>query len=268
MRRHLFTAQQKPSPGLTANPLHPLAPTVAWLLNEGAGLKVNNWTGIDAPGTLTNGPLWVGGAYGTTVRFDGANDYIDCLNPDKLAIGTQSFTMVARIRSDATQSSGAGVITYDTAGISRLAALEAHVDGIGVQLYDGSANPFVRAGTIKNTGWRTIAATRGGGLLRIFIDGAQVGQANDTAGNLTTSGMLWSIGRRRSLASFFNGWIEYAYLYVGQALSTSMLTWLHAEPYSMFLPQRLTRGVQSVAGFQAAWAQGSNRLISGGVWGG
>ena len=76
----------KPTGSPRINGSHPLARGLVgfWLLNEGAGLKALDFSGLSNHGALTNGPTWGAGRYGKAVSFDGSNDYIEVQNSSSL----------------------------------------------------------------------------------------------------------------------------------------------------------------------------------------
>ena len=45
-------------------------------LDETSGTTASDASGYNHPGTLVNGPTWVGGRYSNAVQFDTVNDYI------------------------------------------------------------------------------------------------------------------------------------------------------------------------------------------------
>src|SRR6266404_1907219 len=63
----------KPPLGARVDPLHPLAPYTAWLLNEGAGTQLFEAAQGDRSINFANAPIWVptqgNGGYGPALRF-------------------------------------------------------------------------------------------------------------------------------------------------------------------------------------------------------
>ncbi len=46
-----------------------------WKFDEGTGITAYDSSTYGNKGTLTNGPVWTSGKYGSALRFDGVNDY-------------------------------------------------------------------------------------------------------------------------------------------------------------------------------------------------
>jgi hypothetical protein len=61
------------------DPFHPLAQGLVgvWLFNEGGGNTLFDVSGLGNHGSLQNGPAWVEGRAGSSLSFDGINDYVD-----------------------------------------------------------------------------------------------------------------------------------------------------------------------------------------------
>ncbi len=68
----------------------------AWLLSEGTGQVVHDFSGYHRDGTFSGGPLWQPASFGPTVEFDGNNDWIsmgNCLN-----LGLDDITVLVLVR--------------------------------------------------------------------------------------------------------------------------------------------------------------------------
>jgi hypothetical protein len=91
----------KPPVAAGINPAHSLANHLAgcWLLNEGAGQVVHDLSGQRHDGSFSGGPVWLPGAFGPAVEFDGYDDWIsmgNCLN-----LGTDDVTVLALVQYSA-----------------------------------------------------------------------------------------------------------------------------------------------------------------------
>jgi hypothetical protein len=88
----------KPPVAAQPSPAHSLADHLAgcWLLNEGAGQVVRDSSRQRHDGSFSGGPLWVPGAFGPAVEFDGNHDWIsmgNCLN-----LGLDDVTVLALVQ--------------------------------------------------------------------------------------------------------------------------------------------------------------------------
>ncbi|XES76060.1 MAG: LamG-like jellyroll fold domain-containing protein [Candidatus Bathyarchaeia archaeon] len=84
-----------------------------WSFNEGAGSTASDYSGNNNTGTLSiPAPLWVNGAYGKALDFDGLTNYVDCGSSADLSLAAP-FTLMAWVyRSEKTNGTGQ-IITKD-----------------------------------------------------------------------------------------------------------------------------------------------------------
>jgi chitodextrinase len=73
-----------------------LGPAIAYAFNEGTGTTTADASGNGVAGTLTNGPTWIAGKYGTAVSFDGNDDKVAL--PSSVDVAALPFTLEAWIR--------------------------------------------------------------------------------------------------------------------------------------------------------------------------
>lgn len=162
-------------------------------------------------GTLTNGPLWTGGTGRPGGRgalsFDGSDDYVSIGDPPSLNVTTGPCTLMAWVNLGTQNGSNKGGAfigrANDNAPVTRTISLEV-VCGLGnqgkiqFQAYDGTSNPFViTSASLENAGWTHAVGVRDGTNLLLYINGASIGSAADTSGDLSGSGLTWAIGQRR-----------------------------------------------------------------------
>lgn len=94
-------SQIKPPVWASVDPAHPLARGLAacWLLNESAGKIAKDIVGSRRDGTLSGNPAWSAGSFGSSLDFDGADDWIsmgDCLN-----LGADDVSVLAILKYSA-----------------------------------------------------------------------------------------------------------------------------------------------------------------------
>jgi glucose/arabinose dehydrogenase len=92
-------------------------PAAAYPFNDGAGTTALDASGNGLTATLTNGPTWVAGKYGSAVRLDGVNDYVNLGNPAALQI-TGSMTISAWINSSSFPFDDAAIVSKRTSGVT------------------------------------------------------------------------------------------------------------------------------------------------------
>ncbi|MGE5295413.1 MAG: LamG-like jellyroll fold domain-containing protein, partial [Solirubrobacterales bacterium] len=60
-----------------------------WWFDEGSGTMANDSSSYGNHGTLTNGPVWVEGVFGTALQFDGVDDYVLVPHDTSLTVSTE-----------------------------------------------------------------------------------------------------------------------------------------------------------------------------------
>ncbi len=103
------------SPG-TIRSLYAFAPGPLgyWPLDEHAGTSASDLSGNSLTGTVTNGPVWTAGKFGSALTFDGSDDNVNIGNTIDLS-GNKPMSLSAWIYPTATPGvNGAGIISkYD-----------------------------------------------------------------------------------------------------------------------------------------------------------
>jgi hypothetical protein len=168
--------------------------------------------------------------YGTgSMYFDGTGDWLMTPNRTNLNVGSGDFTVEAWVYTGSTSQQ---VII----GANR------NSDGVGAFMlnlnYTGKVRFFcsysggtildynVGSGTISDSAWHHIAATRSGSSLRIFIDGTQTGTTNTTLGTASIDNAIadYRVGSTTDGALNFNGYIDDLRITKGYARYTSNFT--------------------------------------------
>lgn len=179
-----------------------------WRLNETSGTSAADSKGANT-GTYTNGPLLgkespLTGSGGTSVTFDGVNDFVSLGTSSTLQ--TPNFTIEAWFK---TTASG----TLQTIYRTRYYGHSLIVDGAGKVVggvYDSDANSHSVAspGTYNDGSWHHAAYAKGPTGLKLYVDGAEVASLTAAITPLYWTVAL-SIGRDGDLDSdYFNGSID------------------------------------------------------------
>jgi len=171
-----------------------------WLMNEGAGDTLYDLVG-NRHGILTNGPLWQEDEFGTSLLFDGSDDYI--LLPTE-TYSWDDFTFTAWFKSSGTSRADDQTVfahsTYST-----------NVIDFGLTDDTGSAQGPLRLALISNSSpfrtyigstdlldqqWHHIACVRANGLIKLFVDGVEDLSTDDldVGETITVSSKAWEIG--------------------------------------------------------------------------
>jgi len=176
-------------PGTAAATDFPLS--AYWPLNEGKGQVVRDWSGKgnhgqlgSTPGVDANDPSWIKGiffwSYG--LHFDGG-DFVSI--PDSNSLEPQQMTVSAWFRG----SGSPGTFRYLVAKGSNLCesasyGLYTASGGLAFYVGDGYSNFTVSPEaptSVWDGKWHNAAGTYDGSVVRLFIDGKQIGTG--TAGS-------------------------------------------------------------------------------------
>jgi concanavalin A-like lectin/glucanase superfamily protein len=178
------------------------SPRAYWRLGEAAGSgTATDETSNANNGTYTNGPtLAQTGALledsNKAVSFDGTNDFVNVPHSSSLNVG-DTFTLEAWIKRGST--------TADGAVIDKSGAYELNVTSNRVTLrVSGTADVAYSTRSISDTTrWHHLVATKSGGTVRLYLDGADVtGQVTNRTFVNSTNAL--AIGQSAN----FNGLID------------------------------------------------------------
>lgn len=240
----------KPLVGAQLDRSHPLAQGLAglWLMNEGSGLSVYDYSGNDNHGVLVNGPTWAAGKDGWAVSFDGTNDYVLATSPVGLPSGDVPRTLFARSYwTSIGTAAGYCIGGYGNAANGKNFQLSAASFNANFWVLGWGGNYDWNTGisaTSLAAGWHTYAVTYDGSSTILHIDGTA---------RATTSAFAWDtnpqrvvIGREIDLIGHeYTGLIGDFSIY-DRALTADEVAWLTAEPYCMFArPDRWLRWIGS-----------------------
>jgi len=237
-----------------------------WLLDDGAGTLATDSSGRGNDGTLTDGPLWVGGVLGDALDFDGIDDRV--LVPDAPSLDiTDNITLAAWIRPNKT----------GTQYVIRKAQFDS-TDGYELSLsttgkvffrlnQDTNANTYRIDSTTSypNNGstWMHIAATYDGSVMRLYLDGVEEATLNAVI-SIATNDTDLSIGAQVDGSRGIDGVIDDVWLY-GQAMSATEIADLAAEnPMGPLAHWKL----DEIAGTLAVDSEGGHdgTLLNGPTW--
>jgi glucose/arabinose dehydrogenase len=200
-----------PRPGLAAG----------YAFDEGAGTTAADASGHGVTGTLTYGPTWTIGKYGTAVNLDGSDDYVNLGNPPALQV-TGSMTISAWIYAAGFPPDDAAIVSKrSTAAIGY--QLDTTVDRgsrtVGFKLSTNSGGEMSRYGAtvLQTSGWYHVTGVYNASArtLDVYVNGqldngALVGTVTSSQQN---SAANVNIGRRASGGYQFNGRIDDVRIY-------------------------------------------------------
>lgn len=241
------------------------SPAGYWRLGELTGTSAADASGNAHSGTYTGGvTLAQAGAIGSennaAAKFDGSSGYVDLGNPAAFVITTGPVTLEAWISAAAAPAKSAGILCRGNTGTpTRLLAIELTISGtVRAEIYNGSGDPSADSpSSIVGTGFHHAVFVRdtAAGLLRLYLDGAQVASYADGTGNIDGTSQTWSIGRRPdSSGTFFSGLIDEAAIYTAALSPARVLAHYNAGVASGLTSIDLQQIAQAITGKALAGA--------------
>ena len=210
------------------NPLHPLSKGLvgAWLMNEGAGSRVNDISGHGNHGILKNmspnaqNSGWGGSKFGGGLGFDGSDDYVSTPNNFNIQCGT------IVIRAKPNFNDHVSYYFWDSAG-SRFLMYRSDSNELWVHM-DGVSKGCVSYSPANE--WTDYAFIYPSNIL--YINGKEFHNYED--GNLGSIGTTFYLGNRYSFNEGFNGSVATT-LFYNRVLSTWEIETLHHDPFCNLL---------------------------------
>jgi hypothetical protein len=220
-----------------------------WLLNEGSGKIVKDYSGDNSSGSLSGDAAFTAGKFGTCINFDGNGDYINLGNRETLQV-TVPFSVSAWIRMNSMTADGWVIATDkyalgDTNGKYYGCHLKIGSSGVVVGMYgDGTGNlPSSRrtaqtttAPVTANTWHHIVLVCRGPTDWTIAVNGINLNlYYGGSGGSIAYSTSPAVIGQNQSVASpqWFNGKIDNCLIY-NRPLQTTEISRLYYKPFCMF----------------------------------
>jgi chitodextrinase len=199
---------------VTVNNTGPPPPTGlvgGWGFDEGTGTTTADASGNNNNGTLSGGPTWAPGKFGTAVSFDGVNDLVTV--PDSASLDVTRVTMEAWVNPSALGGvwrpavfkAQSGDMVYDL-----YASTSANVPNAGVSI--GGEKATNGSAALPLNTWSHLAATYDGTTLRLYVNATQVGSLAVT-GNIAVSSGALTIGGNTVFGEWFKGLIDEVRVY-------------------------------------------------------
>ena len=258
----------KPFRSAHLNHTHPLARGLVgcWLLNEGAGKIVWDYSGNNNSGSLLGDAAFAAGRFGFCIKFDGNGDYVNLGNRATLQVAVP-FTISAwvYINSLALDSWVVGTDKYnfDTGGkyygchlrVLSTGAVSG-IYGAGTGNYSQDRRTAVTSTTpiTTNQWYHIVAVCHGAADWTIAVNGInQPLTYSGSGGALAYSASPAVLGQTQSTSApyWFNGRIDNCLIY-NRALTAKETELLYQRPFCMFEPGRQTGHLLPVYNVTAA----------------
>lgn len=230
-------SRMKPPLGSRRDVYHSLSRGLVgyWLMNEGAGTRVNDLSGNCNHGTIA-GATWVAGPWGPSLYFDAAADYLNVGDLKNAVEGVTGLSVCAWVKAglsdndssrDIVAKYGSGNDTFSlswasneniifTVKSSSATGSSTYTDGIPV------GHPDI---------WYYIVGVYDGAQVSVFVN-AVAATPGTLTGETLTSTLPVAIGSNSDLNNeFWNGHIDNVAIY-NRALTPAEICQLYREPWA------------------------------------
>jgi hypothetical protein len=223
-------------------------PRVSLKLDDGTGTTAADASGNGWTGTLVNGPLWVAGRSGSSVWFDGSNDYASLPTGVVNGLSTATISFWADLDSLPTWARlfdfGSGSVGATT-GAYMMLTPKSSASKIRFAITTSGYNNeqgIESASVLPVTGWHHVAITLNGATGTLYVDGVQAGQ--NTAMTLTPASIGAStqnwISRSQWNADYFPGRVDEFRVYPRAFSSTEVASVMAGGPGGLAAPTSVT----------------------------
>ena len=192
----------------------------SYSFEEGTGTTVNDASGNNNKGTLSNATWAASGKYGKALSFNGTSSIVNIPDAASLRL-TTAMTLEAWVNPTAAGSVWRTVVMKEISGdlaYSLYANEDVNVPAAYVRI--GTASRRVGGtGQLPLNTWTHLAATYTSGSLRIYVNGSLVSTTTGT-GSITSSTLPMRIGGNTIWGEYFAGLIDEVKVY-NRALSAT-----------------------------------------------
>jgi len=221
-----------------------------WLFDEGGGDVAGDSSENGFDGTIAGGAEFVDGKFGDAIELDGANDYIDFGNDERLK--PQTFTVVVWFNTKKLAAYGhifqSGHDWDDMAGIV-IRVNQTSQFGCGVTQGPGNTVSWVTGPAVKADTWYHSAVTSDGTNINLYLDGVKVATGGGT--QVFYDDRPIRIGSHTDgLVSLFQGLID-EFAYFDEALEADDIVAIMNEGLETIVGRT---AVQAVGKLNATWA--------------
>jgi RHS repeat-associated protein len=182
----------------------------AYGFDEGSGASVGDASGSGNAGTISGASWSTSGKFGNALDFDGVNDRVTVPDSDSLDLTSSGMTLSAWIKPDAVDDYRTVLMKEGSTNYSY--TLYSSTNTGDRPSFEFQNNQLLGPSALSTGAWAHLAATYDGAMMRIYINGVQVGTDPDTDAIPVTSNQL-SIGRNTIWGEYFDGLIDEVRIY-------------------------------------------------------
>jgi len=212
-----------------------------WNFNEGSGIVVNDDSGNNRNGTLTNGPVWrctsinteyTPSGQGCSLEFDGTNDWVNYGNILNETPGIKyGMTVMAWFKADTTSSERSIVTKRQFSVDNRMFGVMILNNTLVFRVANDSSAEYNISTNFTDTGkWHQVVAVWDSGIQYLYLDGTlkatsplrNFTKLNDSTGYFIVGAVDSGVSR------YFDGFIDEVRIYE-EALSEAKIKQLYAQ---------------------------------------
>lgn len=230
----------KPNPGCQLSYSHPLASKLVgfWLMNEGAGVRLNDLTANANTATLKGGAPWGASPLGSALKLNGSSQYANlAAGNGSLNLAGSDATIISLVNfSSLTPDSNQALIFggYQNGGAFPGYGFEWSAVNPNWQFYDGAAWQVAPTGAGQPVigSWDTYAAAKQGGTISFYKNGKLFGTATGAGAITSYSGVRCIGALSGGGAQWFPGSMAYC-LVAGRAWSAAEVMSFYLDPFQI-----------------------------------
>jgi glucose/arabinose dehydrogenase len=232
-------------------------PVAAYAFNEGSGATAADASGNGNGGTLS-GAAWTGtGKFGGALSFDGVNDWVTVNDTPSLDL-TNGMTVEAWVQPRVLKGSWRAVTVKEGAAVVYGLHANAAANRPAGRVLVNGASYDARGTPLPANTWSHLAATYDGAVLRLYVNGSEVG-TRAVSGSVAASAGALRIGGNSLAAEWFGGVIDEVRIYNRALVPTEIQNDMNT-PIGSVPPPNDTTPPSSPTNLAATTAVGSATL--------
>jgi hypothetical protein len=199
------------------------APVAEWKFDERTGTTVNDTSGNDNTGTLTNGPTWAAGKNTPGILFDGSNDYIAV--GSQTGVSASAGTVDSWVKPTSSSPASDEMIVMVNRENNRIYLKRAATTG-NLSLRLGTTTQVDTSTNIPANSWSHVSMTWNSGTYYAYVNGVQA--STGSYSGLSTLDGFSRIGAYDDNAgdtnTYYAGFMDQVRIF-GYARSASQIAW-------------------------------------------
>ena len=206
-----------------------------WMFNEAGGMKAYDLSGKNNHGSLiyfafpsTSASGWHPGRTGSTLSFDGADDYVVIAHNPTLNV--YSITMEAWVYRNTSTVDERMIVNKESSYEMQIG----NISNSGQDHFEIAIKPnwvWKNGGFVPLEEWTHVAVTWDQNILRTYINGENTYSYDLTNGPVSDTTNILKIGARTESSAYFKGLIDEVRIY-NRALSAQEISQLYLTPYA------------------------------------